>query len=284
MIKIIQHQDYNEFLINNEDMLLKKEGFHNLILGLAYSIRDKKIEPSKPLYYSLTEDGKVIACALRSNTDRPLIVTEMPTKALDLLIKSLTDNHIELTAVVGEEASATYFKDRWTQIKNLKFKINIHLGIYECFQVVFPSIVLGELVQATDEHKIILREYIRGFVKDCFPSNPTDDESIEKLLDRHLRNDSISLLKNKKGEIVSMAANTRNTLNGGTISLVYTPPSLRGMGYASSTVALLSDKILKEGKKFTNLFTDLTNPTSNSIYQKIGFAKIGKNIHYDFNG
>lgn len=49
-------------------------------------------------------------------------------------------------------------------------------------------------------------------------------------------------------------------------------------------VALLSDKIMSDGKKFASLFTDLTNPTSHSIYQKIGFVKIGQNIHFDFVG
>ncbi|MDD4972890.1 MAG: GNAT family N-acetyltransferase [Bacteriovorax sp.] len=55
-------------------------------------------------------------------------------------------------------------------------------------------------------------------------------------------------------------------------------------GYAISMVALLSDKIMSDGKKFASLFTDLTNPTSHSIYQKIGFVKIGQNIHFDFVG
>jgi predicted GNAT family acetyltransferase len=47
-------------------------------------------------------------------------------------------------------------------------------------------------------------------------------------------------------------------------------------------VALISQHILDDGKIMVNLFTDLLNPTSNSIYQKIGFKKIGQNIHYEF--
>ncbi len=79
-----------------------------------------------------------------------------------------------------------------------------------------------------------------------------------------------------------MAANTRSTPNGGTISLVYTPQDFRGKGNGSLMVALLSDKIIKGGKKFANLYTDLSNPTSNSIYQKLGFKKIGQSIQYNF--
>jgi predicted GNAT family acetyltransferase len=66
------------------------------------------------------------------------------------------------------------------------------------------------------------------------------------------------------------------------ILLLNYSPSLRGLGYGSNVVALLSDKILREDKKVVNLFTDLTNSTSNSIYQKLGYVKIGQDIHFDF--
>jgi predicted GNAT family acetyltransferase len=32
--------------------------------------------------------------------------------------------------------------------------------------------------------------------------------------------------------------------------------------------------LLDQGKQFTSLFTDLSNPTSNSIYQKIGYQPV----------
>ncbi|MDD4976788.1 MAG: GNAT family N-acetyltransferase [Bacteriovorax sp.] len=283
-MKLIKHNNCEDFLAHNEELLIKNESFHNLMLGLAYGIRDKKFETNEPLFYSITDGFEVIACALRSNKDKPLIVTKMPVQAVDLLVQDLTSSGIDLDSIVGEEASATYFKDQWTNLKKLNFKINIYLGVYECKKVIFPSEALGELIQATEDHKETLREYIKGFSLDCFPNSPDTslDDNVEKLMNRHLQNKSIFLLKSKSDELVSMVANVRSTLNGGTISLVYTPPSLRGKGYASYGVALLSEKIILGGKKFTNLFTDLTNPTSNSIYQKIGFVKIGQNIHFDF--
>jgi predicted GNAT family acetyltransferase len=281
-MQIIKHNDIKSFLIANEVLLLKNESFHNLILGLAYNIRDQKLELTDPIYYSIKNGDEVIACALRSNSDRPLIVTKMPNEAIDLLIQNLINNQIELASVVGEENSSIYFKDQWVKIKNLNFKINIHLGVFECTKVKMPENILGELIQADSEHRNILHTYIKGFNQDCFPNQPMSDEDVEKLIIRNLNNKSIFLLKNKSDELVSMAANFRSTLNGGTISLVYTPPEYRGFGYASSAVALLSQKIIHQGKKFANLFTDLSNPTSNSIYQKIGFVKIGQNIHFDF--
>lgn len=44
--------------------------------------------------------------------------------------------------------------------------------------------------------------------------------------------------------------------------------------YASACVAALSQLILDEGKEFCTLFTDLANPTSNHIYQQIGYRPV----------
>lgn len=282
-MKLIKHNCVQDFLAESEELLLKKESFHSLILGLAGNIRDQKLETTDPLFFSIRDDeNRSIAAALRSNIDKPFVITEMPKAAVELLIKDLYKSEAHIKAVVGEEETATYFKDKWIEMFDLDFKVTIHLGVYECFKIIRPPSLTGELIAAGPEHKDILREYVKGFYQDCFPADPIIDENIEKVMNRHLENKGVYFLKTPDNRLVSMAANSRSTLNGGTISLVYTPPALRGKGHASSVVALLSEKIISDGKMFVGLFTDLTNPTSNSIYQKIGYVKIGQNINYDF--
>jgi len=79
-----------------------------------------------------------------------------------------------------------------------------------------------------------------------------------------------------------MAAKTRPTEKGMTVGGVYTPPELRGKGYATSCVAELSRHILQSGKEFCTLYTDLANPTSNSIYKKIGYTEVCDSVEYTF--
>jgi predicted GNAT family acetyltransferase len=55
---------------------------------------------------------------------------------------------------------------------------------------------------------------------------------------------------------------------------VYTPPGLRGRGYASALVAAVSQAQLDAGRTFVFLFTDLANPTANHIYQAIGYERV----------
>ena len=63
---------------------------------------------------------------------------------------------------------------------------------------------------------------------------------------------------------------------------VYTPPDCRNRGYASACVAELSRRLLDEGRAFCCLYTDASNPTSNSIYQKIGYKLVADSSHYAF--
>lgn len=55
----------------------------------------------------------------------------------------------------------------------------------------------------------------------------------------------------------------------------FTPPDHRNRGHASTCVAALSQYLLDHCHKFCFLFTDLANPTSNHIYQRIGYYPVG---------
>ena len=73
---------------------------------------------------------------------------------------------------------------------------------------------------------------------------------------------------------MSLAVSKGPTPNGIRIGPVYTPPEQRGHGYASACTATLSQMMLDSGYRYCFLFTDLSNPTSNSIYQKIGYRPV----------
>lgn len=75
-------------------------------------------------------------------------------------------------------------------------------------------------------------------------------------------------------QVASIAVVQRETAHGICVSMVYTPWHLRKQGYATSCVAALTQRMLDSGKRFCCLYTDLTNPTSNAIYQKIGYEPV----------
>jgi len=69
----------------------------------------------------------------------------------------------------------------------------------------------------------------------------------------------------------AIAGHSGPTPCGMRIGPVYTPPDQRRHGYASAFVAALSQQLLEGRCEFCFLFADRLNPTSNHIYQAIGY-------------
>ena len=82
---------------------------------------------------------------------------------------------------------------------------------------------------------------------------------------------------------VSMAGWSGKTPRGVRVIFVYTPPEPRGRGYATACVSALTRQLLDEGRAFCCLYADRSDPTSNSIYQKIGYRPVADSRDYLLN-
>jgi RimJ/RimL family protein N-acetyltransferase len=85
------------------------------------------------------------------------------------------------------------------------------------------------------------------------------------------------------GEPVAIACNTMPVAGQVRIGPVYTPPELRGRGYASAATAAVSQRLLEAGAEEVLLYTDLANPVSNSIYQRIGYRPVEDRVVLAFS-
>lgn len=282
MIRIEQTQQAKEFLELNEDILLKNESMNNLMLGLANGAIERPDRFQNAFFITIYEDNEVIGQSVRTHGDRPLMVSEMPATGLIELAKHIYKIDSKLFGVVGEKNSSTIFKDQWQKLSQCKIRMGMHQGIYELEQVLMPALGNGSLVTATNDHKNIAEQFLEGFIRDCFPKDLKPRDKAQTMFKRFVEDKSLYLWKNEKSEIVSMAAKNRESRNAATISMVYTPNEHRGKGYGSIVTALVSKRMLDNGKLKCNLFTDLSNPTSNSIYQKIGYKMIGESMHFTF--
>src|SRR5207253_1182834 len=118
-------------------------------------------------------------------------------------------------------------------------------------------------------HRELLIDWIRAFwlaIEGELPPEP------EQILQRLVERGGLWVWCDG-GEPVSFASATAPAHGMTRIGLVYTPKELRGRGYASSCVAALSQRSLNAGVTPV-LFTDLANPTSNKIYQQIGYRPV----------
>ena len=97
------------------------------------------------------------------------------------------------------------------------------------------------------------------------------------------RNGRTAYLWIDRGRPVSLTGAGGLTPNGIRVGPVYTPREDRGRGYASNLVARVSQELLDSGRTFVFLFTDLSNPTSNKIYQAIGYEPVSDVDEWEFD-
>jgi predicted GNAT family acetyltransferase len=129
----------------------------------------------------------------------------------------------------------------------------------------------------TDDIDLVI-EMIESFRTEIGETHP---ESTRQVASERIADNALVFWETD-GQPVSMAGFKGRTPNGIRIVLVYTPPALRGRGYASSLVAVLSQHLLDTGRKFCFLYTDLANPTSNKIYRDVGYEYVADSIRIHF--
>jgi len=83
------------------------------------------------------------------------------------------------------------------------------------------------------------------------------------------------------GEPVALAGMTREVVGVVRVMAVYTPPGHRQRGYAGAVTTAVSQAALAAGAAAVVLFTDLANPTSNALYQRLGYRPIADRVVLD---
>jgi predicted GNAT family acetyltransferase len=132
---------------------------------------------------------------------------------------------------------------------------------------------------AVESDRELLLSWTKAFAEECRLSSSPDD--VRRAIDTALRN-GLRYFWEHGGNVVAMAS-----VGGGgagavpRIGSVYTPPEFRGRGYATGITAALTTELLARARKCI-LYTDAANPTSNSIYQRIGYRPMSESVQYTF--
>ncbi len=270
-----RHLQADSFYQRATPWLLRKEAEHNLLLGLAERLRSGNHAYDDPIYLATVEDDdEVIGCAMRTPPHK-LLLTRMPQEALPLLIEDVAELYSTLPGILGSEEAARSCAEIWCRMRGSEFSRGMRQGIYALEKVAAPAQpAAGHLRSAAESNFVLVCKWSDGFHRDIGLAE-VPVEQIERLISgRHL-------FIWEDGEPKSIVAGVGRTAHGIRISFVYTPPEFRGRGYATTAVAELSRRYLEEGLQFCFLYTDLSNPTSNSIYQRIGYRQVCEVVDYD---
>ena len=288
-MKVVRYKDAEAFYERVEAYLLPHEAEHNLIFGLLSSIRQHPANFPDAIM-ALVEDegagGAIQFVAVQTDREHNLILSAaQSSEAITMLANDLAASGVALRGVQSMSDEGHLFTETWARLKGCTAHVHIPMRTFKLEKVIPVTGVAGTLRRATASDRDVLAQWEYAFMCEAFADEKHRFEDAAQAIDDALAADTDvrGIYVWDDGEkAVSYAAYKGPTPHGIRIGPVYTPPELRGHGYASACVAGMSQHLLDSGRQFCFLFTDLRNATSNHIYQLIGYEAVCDFTAYDF--
>ncbi|MEK3996984.1 GNAT family N-acetyltransferase [Psychrobacillus sp. FSL K6-2365] len=259
------------FLEENEDKF-------SLLLGVLKGIKAGAYE--NPYMATIEENGKLLAI-FQMTPPHPLNIIFVDenqiSTCIDLCISELTKHAVPVESIISVKEWAVLFGQKWQEKTDGNFSLMMDQGLYRLDQVE-ESLEMspGKWRYAAISDAQLIEKWYSQFEQDTGLS-VTAPKEIKKRVKNMLDGKEVFFWEDQ-GEVVSMMKKSRPTTNGITVSLVFTPAEKRKKGYGRTLVATVSRELLKEFE-FCVLYTDMLNPTSNKIYQEIGYQKLVDSVH-----
>jgi uncharacterized protein len=284
MIRVRRSSDAEVFLAEAGPFLAEREAEHNLLFGICLSLlRDRSVFGDGNAFLAvIEEDGRVVGAAVRV---APFNIVLSETEDLAVIEPLVTEAHEALDSlpgVVGPRLAAATFARGWCTLSGAAATVTMTNRIYRASTATPPRGVPGSIRAYRDEDHDLTIRWLDAFVREALPQEAAR-ESSEEMLERRLADpDGEMRFWDVDGATVALAGFGQRTPNGIRVGPVYTPPELRGNGYASALVGQMTAELLNGRHRFCFLFTDLANPTANGIYRRIGYEAVGDVEQYAF--
>jgi len=256
--------------------LTEAEAENNLLIGILSRLAaEHSADPLESFFWMIHDGPRICGVGMWMRPHDLVLSHPFPAAALAALSELLLQMRLPLPGVLGPAYAAREFAAKWTATGTLKADLWRRERIYRLQRVESLPLTTGRMIRAEGEHLSGLTPWTDDYLRET----GENDES-SAILSAAIAGGRLFIWWD--GKPVSMAAWARPTPNGVCVNLVYTPSKERRRGYATAVVSTLSTMLLGQGKSFCALYTDLSNPTSNSIYQRIGYTPILDCYHYRF--
>jgi predicted GNAT family acetyltransferase len=273
-LRVERPRDVRAFLDRAGSFLEAREAEHSLIFALCSGLTTNPEVFGEPPRFTVVADarGEVVGAAIQT-PPRQLILSEATSPDVtSALVEALAAT--ELPGVLGPKLAAAEFARRWGAARpGRSVEPGMRERIYRLSRVVPPRPAPGIARIAEARNRDQLAAWLRAFSLEAL-GEPMDEAQV--FADRWIARlgGRAAWLWEVDGQVVSLSGVSGPTPHGIRVAPVYTPPELRGRGYAGNVVAAATQAQLDAGRRFVFLFTDLANPTSNHVYQAIGYEPV----------
>ncbi len=223
-------------------------------------------------WWSLHDDADALTGVVNVTSDPGLGLSPMPASLATALAEYCHGHGTIVEILRGAVPSVDVFAERYAHLTGAIRAELMSQRMYEVEKVSAPTGVPGELRAAVEDDHALLSGWVSEFHREAMPGGrPVDADDLVR---RKLTEPGLMWVWEDGTRPVSM--NWVSHPCGGVVRLsgVFTPPELRRKGYAAALVAATSQYALDAGAERCVLYTDLANPTSNAIYQRLGYRPV----------
>ncbi len=279
-LRLTRFGSATKFLEKNRAFLLEREAENTLTLSIAFGVESGRLAVKGACYFgSVEQDGRTLATAVMTPPQQAVLAWSAHEEAVRMLAGDIWSFHEATPGVHGPLPTGAWFSDAWSALTSREPRLALQERLYRLEQVRPMPTPVGSARPAQPADWPLLARWLIAFQREALPHQRELLSEAELLV----RWQTLSALPPSArgqwvwvagGDLVSYVAYGSATPNGMRIGPVYTPPEARRRGYATALTARVSQEVLNQGKRFVTLYTDLANPTSNKIYQAIGYAPI----------
>ncbi|MFD4877441.1 GNAT family N-acetyltransferase [Streptomyces sp. NPDC058420] len=276
--------DLTEFLTRAGEFLRSRPALHTVHLTVTEALRSRGLRihgEGDPVFGVLERDGEVRAAFFRTPPGR-LMLTPLAAGEAAGLAAQLALRGDKLPGVMAELDTASEFAEEWARRTDSTSDLHARQRLYRLGELKppHPSPPGRPRIATAKDREQLTRWYVE-FAEAIGESGTSQDPG--EWADARITYGGITLWETPDGTPVSMAGITTKVADQVRVAPVYTPADLRGRGYAGAVTAEVSRMARAANAEEVLLFTDLANPTSNALYQRLGYRPVEDFTGYDFH-
>ncbi|MFH8800454.1 GNAT family N-acetyltransferase [Streptomyces sp. NPDC017936] len=276
--------DLDAFLARAGAFLASEPALHTVPLTVTDALRRRgphAFGPGDPLFGTLERDGAVRAVFFRT-PPHWINVTPLTAEDSDALAARLAADGHTLPGVAAARDTAAAFAAAWHRHTGADVRLRQEQRLYRLAGLTVPEPVPAgrpRIAAASDRDRLVA--WFEEFYAALGEGHAQDSGA---WADSRLAHGGVTFWETPDGTPVSMAGVTPVVAGQVRVAPVHTPAGLRGRGYAGAVTAEVSRVAREAGAAEVLLFTDLANPTSNGLYQRIGYRPVADFAVHAFHG
>jgi len=280
-------EDPATWLARAMPLLAADEARHNLLFGITDTLINRPgMYLSAHLWLAMA-GGAPAGAMLQTPPYNVLVARPRLDGALEALAGAVIQDSPETSGVGGGREEAEAFAAAWARLTGGAWRQRMAQGIYACAAALpVPEAPGTSRIAGPEDFTAILPMLLAFSDEALIAESVRDPDRIEETTRTRLGDEPTAggiWVWEDRGRIVSISGHGGRTPSGIRIGPVYTPPEHRRRGYATNLVSAQTSWLLAGAVSTCFLYTDLTNPTSNAVYRRIGYQQVCEAVDLGFD-